>query len=260
MNGELKGWQFCWMYMANDCTHHRAGVQCSFYSFPKDPEYRRWWAAAVNRLKTDRKPWERSAYSRLCGCHFTPEQLLKAKTRFIGRSNTVPTLFSHKPPVTPRSTQTCRNRLPPPLPRRKRKLDQVSTPSPTTSLALGPEGDASVDHAAVGVGVRPTNIICVLLIGPKIQIACFPPTQENAHTQYILFAKFKSNVFFFHFAQKEQNMSCSKQSPLSKQKRGEDAARSVHERNYNNLLTPMLPTVGTSPTRQGSYSYIFTPT
>uniref|UniRef100_A0A3B5LJJ2 THAP domain-containing protein 1 n=1 Tax=Xiphophorus couchianus TaxID=32473 RepID=A0A3B5LJJ2_9TELE len=47
----------------------------SFHGFPSDPELRRQWLVNIHRYKLKLTP-----HSKVCGLHFTPDQLLQSKT------------------------------------------------------------------------------------------------------------------------------------------------------------------------------------
>ena len=74
---------------AINCDHRVSQKNCSFISFPKDPEWRLKWTRAMRRCYVDedgnidlKRLWVPREYHRLCTCHFSVP--INTKTRKIG--------------------------------------------------------------------------------------------------------------------------------------------------------------------------------
>jgi hypothetical protein len=150
--------------VAFGCNHYRErGATCSFFSFPSEPEYRQLWVAAVKRQTADGKLWQpRTGYGdKLCGCHFTHDQLPNPRKRCQGRKMVVPSIFVHKTPVTPRTTERCRNR------------------GPLEVKQMNNDVEMSVDDDN---GAAPTTQDAVDHHGPVVPPTCIPQDHDYIKT------------------------------------------------------------------------------
>ncbi|XP_038047199.1 uncharacterized protein LOC119721278 [Patiria miniata] len=83
---------------------HRSGSGCHFYNFPSPndgPDWKKWhdlWVLRINRVNLDGSPWRPdTAHTKLCSCHFRPEDQWDPKSRKGGLKCKEPVYFDHQP-------------------------------------------------------------------------------------------------------------------------------------------------------------------
>ena len=90
---------YCAAFDCNNDSRFTTGT--SYRCFPSEPSIREQWLAKISRAYS-----VISKCSRLCSEHFTPDcyerdlkaELLGSKVKAILKPNSIPSLFSHRPP------------------------------------------------------------------------------------------------------------------------------------------------------------------
>ncbi|XP_078523923.1 uncharacterized protein LOC144792652 isoform X2 [Lissotriton helveticus] len=151
------------------------GRPFTFHKFPKDPERRKVWVAAMCRTTKSGLPWSPTSHSTLCSAHFREEAFDRTGQTVRLRQEAVPTIFSF--PQHPQQKKKPRKMALVPQEETLQDTESFDSPSQTERAALIKEW-VVVERTALSENEKPPKKPQVPLEEPSEQLeSCESPPQ-----------------------------------------------------------------------------------